>query len=470
MEINYADIAFTSYTVKIYFLAICTYITCLKIINYKDKKLTTKILIYLSLLIIAIITTIIKYNISYFTAMASLIFLIAFVCSLSTKNGIGYSILITIIALSLNYILFFIALVLDYTLNGIKTINNDFINLALMIVMQSLLLYKLLKIKKLKNGIAFFNKNVQDEYFNVIILNISVAILLSILLIPYISIDILKSLTIGFVIFIVIMIITIQRTFQLYYKHKLLIKELEETKQELKTTKEEIKTLELDNLNISKRNHTITHKQKVLEHKINQLMMKTETSKEIDLKDKVENLSKEIYNPVSTNELDKTGVESIDDVLDFMKSECDKNNIDFTLQILGNIYYMINNIITKDELETLIADHVKDAIIAIKHSNNINRSILVKLGRIEENYGIYIYDSGIEFEKETLDKLGKIPITTHKDEGGTGMGFMNTFETLNRHNASLIIEEIGKPSKDNYTKIIKIKFDEKQEFKIISYK
>ena len=50
------------------------------------------------------------------------------------------------------------------------------------------------------------------------------------------------------------------------------------------------------------------------------------------------------------------------------------------------------------------------------------------------------------------------------------MGFMNTFDTLRKHNASLIINEIGAPSKDNYTKVLMIKFDNKNEFKITSYR
>ena len=44
-----------------------------------------------------------------------------------------------------------------------------------------------------------------------------------------------------------------------------------------------------------------------------------------------------------------------------------------------------------------------------------------------------------------LEKLGKKPSTTHKDEGGTGMGFMNTFDTLRKCKASLTIEEFNKP-------------------------
>ena len=50
------------------------------------------------------------------------------------------------------------------------------------------------------------------------------------------------------------------------------------------------------------------------------------------------------------------------------------------------------------------------------------------------------------------------------------MGFMNTFDTLRKYEASLIINEYNKPSKDNYTKVIIIKFDKKNEFKIISYR
>ena len=50
------------------------------------------------------------------------------------------------------------------------------------------------------------------------------------------------------------------------------------------------------------------------------------------------------------------------------------------------------------------------------------------------------------------------------------MGFMNTFDTLRSCKGSLIIKEIGKPSKDNFTKIIMIKFDGQNEYKVISYR
>ena len=50
------------------------------------------------------------------------------------------------------------------------------------------------------------------------------------------------------------------------------------------------------------------------------------------------------------------------------------------------------------------------------------------------------------------------------------MGFMNTFDTLKKYQASFIINELSEPNKDNYTKVLIFKFDKRNEFKIISYR
>ena len=265
------------------------------------------------------------------------------------------------------------------------------------------------------------------------------------------------------------MFITIQKSLQIYYKQKLLVQDLNETKKELEEKNKEIEKLEKENLNFSKISHSIAHRQKSLEYKLNQLAMNSEIANEVEIKDRINNITKDFQKETAL-ELSKTGIEEIDDMLKYMQSECIKNKIDFQLQINGNIHKMINNHIEKEALEILLADHIKNAIIAISSGNNINKSILVRLGIIDGNYGLYIYDSGIEFEIKTLLNLGRKPATTHKDTGGTGMGFMNTFDTLRKYKASLEICEYGKPCKDNFTKVLKIKFDKNTEFSIISFR
>ena len=327
------------------------------------------------------------------------------------------------------------------------------------------------KIKRFKNGFTFLQKKLKDDYFDILIINISIIILflLTIMLSIDFKIEIVEKLVYGFITIAIMMFITILKSIQLYYKQKMLIQDLNETKEELENKKKEVEELEKENLNFSKISHSIAHKQKSLEYKLNNLMLKSEIASEIDLKDRIENITKELKQE-TTVELAKTDITEIDDMLAYMQSECIKNKIDFQLQLNGNIHYMVNNHISKEKLEILLADLIKNAIIAINYSDNTNKSILVRLGIIEGNYSLYVYDTGIEFEKETLKNLGKKPSTTHGDNGGTGMGMMNTFDTLREFKASMIIHEIGKPCKDNYTKSIQIIFDKKNTFKIETYR
>ena len=472
--INFNDLGNIIYILKTAFISICTYYTLLKITNQKKLSILKNILVFISIFIMSILINIIKIETSSIISTMCLVFILSLIISVFTKNRISYTILATVFSLAVNYLIFLIAIIVIFIINLIKVLKNDFINLILMILVHLIILNKILRIDKIKYGISFFSRKLENDYFDILILNISVSVIFSIILFTNFQLLLSKSLFFGLIIFAIVMFITIQKSLQLYYKQKLLIQELEETKKELENKKEEVEELEKENLEFSKTSHTLAHKQRILEHKIEELSNGEKSEKEIieknSIKDTVQELSKELYTEVKEVELYKTEIPEIDDILKYMQSECTKNNIEFNVQIRGNIYKMINNIIPKEELQILIADHVKNAIIAINHSENINRSILLQIGKIKDKYGIYIYDSGIEFEKETLKNLGKKPSTTHSEEGGTGMGFMNTFDTLKKYKASLELEEIGKPSKDNYTKILKIKFDGKEEYKVKSYR
>lgn len=436
-------------------------------INWKNEN----IIIIILILAITFIELFIKRVGSYFYGAVMNIVLLELVFELFNKNLKVNITILTILSICLSNIIFFGSLAINSIPNVWFNIKNDFLAFPFIVLIYILGIIKLGRIKKLNRGMTFLNsKNKNYSYFyGLLMLNICTIIVVFLAMLK--DSDRLRGgrFVLGFVVLSIIMFITIHKLFQIYYNQRLLTKQLEDVNNQLIEKENEIKKLEKENLNFSKRSHSMAHKQEALEYKLNQLLMNEETTKEIGIAAEIKELSKELYQkPIE--ELTKTGIQKIDDMLKFMQSECIKNNIDINLQITGNVYHIINNIITVEQLEILIADHIKDAIIAIKHTDNVNKSILVKLGKIDECYGLYIYDSGIEFEKETLENLGKKPSTTHKDEGGTGMGFMNTFDTLRSCKGSLIIKEIGKPSKDNFTKIIMIKFDGKNEYKVISYR
>jgi len=453
--------------IKMCFIVLFTYIIFIKIINIDKKNL----IVILSVPIISLISISVKKNTDSYCCFLILICLTCITNIYVFKKEMIYSILITGISLSFSYAVYIISVMLTFFPTIFMGIKNDYVNLIIILSIYSFLINSILKSRKIKNGFAFLQNKIENSYFNIMFLNVSLIVLFLIIILQN-DINLgTKKIGITFIIFSISIFLTIKQSFDLYYKQNLLEKDLEQTKAELESKKKEIKKLEEENLEFNKTSHSLAHKQKSLEHKLEQLM-KTgldARSKE-GIKQEIQNISKEVYKEPKQMELPKTAIELIDDMFSYMQSECIKDNIKFELQVVGNVFYMINHLISENELEILLADHIKDAIIAINHSDNTNRSILVRIGKIDNVYSLYIYDSGIEFKKEVLDNLGKKPITTHADSGGTGMGFMNTFDTLNRTKASLIINEIGKPCIDNYTKVLIFKFDNKNEFIVNSYK
>ena len=465
-EEGYHKISIVIYTIKIFIINIGSFYIFLKLTNNKISNIKNTLGI-ISMIIPTAIFVIIKNSIDPLNAIILMLITLTAIFRKVAGTLLGYTVVVTLFSLCISNSLYFIAIFISSLL--LLKVKNDIIIFALINIVYFSILYIFMKSKRMNNGILFLKKETGNELFDMLILNVSIIILFSMELFGNYNALLEDRMVSSILIFLAIMFLTIKKAFNVYYKQKLLFKQLAEANDEIQAKQQEIEKLEQENLNFSKRSHSLAHKQRALEYKINQLIMNEETSKELEIRDRVQELSKELYQK-PTAELAKTEIMKIDDMLKFMQSECIKNNIDFDLQITGNIYHIINNIISVEQLEILIADHIKDAIIAIKHSDNVNKSILVRIGKLEECYGLYIYDSGIEFEKETLENLGKRPSTTHKDEGGTGMGFMNTFDTLRGCKGSLVIKEIGEPSKENFTKIIMIKFDGRNEFKVESYR
>lgn len=451
-------------------LLMCLYMSynntkILKLEKGKLYKISAILYVILSILY-AYINMSLQMNINT-TIYATLCVSIAYI--FIYKLSITYSIVISMLSMAINQVLFCISAIIVYVPVRMIHITNEYLSFFIINVVQIGFLIAFWRIKRIRNGITFLKKWKDDEYMNLLLLNISSAILFIAVILSNYQEGITSKFGVMLIIFAIVMFITIWKSLQLYYKQQMLEKVLEKTQKDLADKTEEVKKLEAENLSFSEISHSIAHRQDSLKHKLEKLSTNTEFADEISINAQIDNITKDLRKKTKID-LEKTGIEIVDDMLDCMQAKCVENNIDFQLQINGNICHMTNNYIAKEDLEILLADHIKDAIIAINHCENINKSILVRIGKIDGIYGVYFYDSGIEFEFNTLLNLGKIPITTHKSEGGTGMGFMNTFKTLSKTKGSLEIEEIGKPSKSNFTKVLKFKFNNKNEYKIISYK
>lgn len=386
--------------------------------------------------------------------------------SIVTKN---------LISNAISYIGLVATMFLEYPLMHFIS-KNEFFNLFAVMIIETLLIFGFFKIKRFKRGFAFVKSKIDNDYIDIAMINISALVILAYSLFDNYYGDVTKQILFTFIAVGIIMIIMIQKTLTLYYKQKLLQQNIESYKEEIKEKDEKIKELSDEKFKISKLNHEFYNRQRALELKVEEFINNAnmEASGELSIIDQIKNMTDEYstkqqeINNVSS--LPKTGITEIDDMFAYMQSECNKNKIEFILKINGNIYHLINNIIAKERLVTLIGDHLRDAIIAINNSSNTYRSIMAILGMKDNTYEFRVYDTGIEFEIETLLKLGLEPATTHKDQGGTGIGFITTFETLKETKASLVIEENHPENDKDYTKCVSIKFDGKNEYKIISYR
>lgn len=418
-----------------------------------------------------------KYLVNIFSTTI-IYFVYNIILSKITKNKFGYSLLITILSVSIAYVLFSISIFIVYipiTLFKLWDYSNP-VNFVLAAFLQSLLIYILFKLRRFKNGFPFIINKCENDYIDTLILIISVIIIFTYFLtVNHSNIEI-KYLFSGLILFALIMSIIIQKSFIIYQKQKLLEKTLKDYEQEIAESKNKFEILLKEKNNLVKANHEFYHRQQALHLKLDNLIKNNKTLFKEEygsIIDRIDTLSKEYTTTISNTEtqaiLPKTNISEIDDMFIYMQNECKKNNIDFTLRLTSDIYQLINNIIPKNKFETLIGDLIRNSIIAINYSSNTNRAIMIILGIKNNTYEFSIYDTGIEFKIETLSKLGLEHATTHADTGGTGIGFITTFETLKYCNASLIITEFSDKN-FNYTKSITIKFDSKNNYIIETYR
>lgn len=405
-------------------------------------------------------------------------FLYSFIIGKLTNINLGYSLMVIIICSSISFFLYFISsFITAIILSFLPNYNYaNIIPIIFSFCLELIFIIFLFRMKRLKNGFPFLKNGRNNYYLDMFIFMICITTLFVYFLISnYSNIPFMDS-SIIIVMFLLVLFITLYKSFIIYQKQKLLEKTIKDYEQELYEKQTQLETILKEKNNLIKANHEFYHRQKALSLKLDNLMK----SKNLLFKeeygnfvDRIDTLATEYNNVIEdtkiSNSIPKTNIPEIDDMFVYMQNECNKNNIEFILKLTCDAYQLINNIIPKNKLETLIGDLIRNSIIAINHSSNEAKAIMVILGIKNNIYEFSVYDTGIEFQIDTLLKLGKECATTHKDSGGTGIGFITTFETLKYCNASLIITEFSDKS-FNYTKSVTIKFDNKNDYIIETYR
>ncbi len=456
---------FIKYTIRLY----CSFLLSNKLQGYDVENRLNKISLFYAVLL-SFFNACFKYIFNYNFFAILIISLYGVIISYHIKcNFIKNSLMIL-----LNYIfcliIYFIIGLLFVSLVSCFIFNNDyptFIDYRIIDIIFILIIKSVVHLRKLKNGLTFLNNDNFKKYKNFIIF-ISLFILIFSVLFWYITVyhiklKILKNFVFfTFLSLCIFIIYWIKREMKNYYAMRANEKTIENLTNKVKDQEYEIERL----IKVSKISHKTNHQIDVLKSKLigrgcDDILAELKTIAD-SYHSSVELINKKKL-------LQSTKVTEVDEVLEHILNECAKNKIDFVIKINGSINYMVKNIVSIENLVTILSDHLKNAIISIGYSKMKFRSITINIGEIGDYYGVAIHDTGTPFKINTLVSLGLKAVTTHKKDGGTGIGFLTTFGTIKKYKASLIINE-RKQEEYNYTKCITILFDEKNSFRINSYR
>jgi len=420
---------------QVAFLSSITYLVLVKITNYKENNLGKTITVIICSIFGAILGVELTKTIQTLLAMMLVYLINGVIVTVVTKFKIKYSVVVTFIALMISYLAYIVSVIITAIIINVFKINiatDEVKSLFLIVFIQCLILYIFFKQKRLKNGIQFLQDDKMINSIGIIGFGfIGITIIIYSLFDNSKGQEFIIKLTSGLLIEAICLFIWIKKKITKYYKQKLKEQTVADLQNEIKEKDNKISEILEENKAIATINHKYSSRIKALEEFSSKIVSKPELVEKMKTEfgedytafaAQIKRISQEYSNEMKTkvtkeNAIPKTGIFGIDTLLEHMSTEATKSNISLDVKINASLNYMVENIISESALETLLGDHIKDAIIAINCSNNTNRRILVVISIVDRCYEINFYDTGIEFEIDTLIKLGKEQITTHKETG-----------------------------------------------------
>ena len=350
--------------------------------------------------------------------------------------------------------------------------SNEHIANILIDISTILLCFFFMRIKRFKRGFQFFNTDKN--------MGLGLSISSIILILRSIDLQDKKNEDFHLVVYIIGCTIAgyglylwIRRSITAHQRERMQLKSEEHYQEVLKERDKEIKKQRQSNEYLAKVVHRDNHLMNSLNTAINAYYNTDDNVEKSDLFREIQTMIKERGELIDreqreTKLLPSTGSLLIDSTINDLFIKAAAHGIDFDMAASAPVSEIIGKYISQTDLQTLLSDHIKDAVIAVEARGEGSGKILLDLSMQNDNYCITIYDNGVAFEPDTLSKLGMERVTTHAESGGSGIGFMTTFETLNKAYASLIITEFD--STMPFTKSVAFRFDGESSFIIQSHR
>lgn len=467
--------------IRYFFIVICSIYSYYKILNLKYSSRKFYVITILFSLTISITIPIFTQN-NY--ALKILLFFLCYFTfiTIQTQASIYISLCTSIISFCISYLALSIAcFILSIAYAPFSRNLSSFPSIYFILttgVIQTILIYLLFKIKRLKNGMPFLIR-----------LNlINIGIFLCIVIIIY-NIFIRKIAPTFFpfnliamtliIICLSILFIWWRQKITQSYVEKLRVSEVESLYKEISDKDLEIEKLRASNDQLAgiihKDNKLIPAMELAVRNYLQTAtLMKAEDAKQLgaDLLANLERMSEDRTGIIrayqeNTSYRQRTGLSSIDAIVDYMENRASSLGIDYHYQYDKGIKEKLSAYISEDDAMHLLSDLIENAIIAASHSEK--KFVHIHIGFIQDILFMDISDGGIPFKPETYQNLGMHQHTTHADDGGSGIGLMDLGKLKKQYKFSLQIYEY--PIDESvHTKKIRILFDRKNHYLIQSYR
>lgn len=346
-------------------------------------------------------------------------------------------------------------------------------------ILQFIFIVLLFRIKRLQKGINLLVKTN----------NLIIGTIISILLVTYIAFSSLNSnIVLSKRNVIIFSLLSFSIAFLFYWRHritqtykeKLRLANEKSLEQELKSKEDIITALQADNERLSKIVHKDNKLIPAMEFAVSDLLQKASILSPTELNELGQNMSAQLHNMAQErqgillrreavhHDLHKSGLHAVDGMLTFMETRCGEQNITYKVQMEEHIKDLINAGINEADLLHLLGDLIENAIVATQHSTS-NKIIEIRFGSLQNHFLLEIADSGTEFAIDTYMHFGNEQFTTHKEDGGSGIGLMDIWKIKKKYKASIQIYEYP-PANSIYTKKICFVFDRKNHFLLQTYR
>ena len=284
---------------------------------------------------------------------------------------------------------------------------------------QVIITYLLMKIKRLRNGLVFFNN--KNNFGLGLLISGPIFILASMSKEKF-SLDTVAFVLLGIIIFIVGLFLWLRSAFTRYYRKRLKLRAEEYSKVELSEKAEEIEKLLAENASLSSIIHLDNHIIQIIETQLKELNSPEATEKILT----AVNQRNEYVNDklIKSKNMPSTGSAEIDAVLAGLYIKSASRGIDYNLNTDCDINYLLNNLISKDDFEILLREIITNSIVSVENNPDTPGRILIKISQPNDIYELTIMDNGITKDdinsiSEIIKKSNASILTKNFDDNGS---------------------------------------------------